>query len=273
MVHRCATRSCAGSTGILVTTPANSWTAFVGGFALLFAAYHLPDVVHATWAPYVAIPLVLVLSDLVARAQRTRGLRAYGLAAHAGWLHNLAIGVGVGVGFALLAHAVVLGLGHERVRAVAPARAWLELAPKILLMTLLPSLAEDLLTRGYLFRFLAPRMAPTTWIGLSALVFVGNHVTRLGDGAPILVYLLAIGLATAWALAFTGSLWTTLGLHWGGNLVYFASISVVRVEATDAGTTALWALAGCDLLMFGFCVGVVGALVRRPGRSAGGVEP
>ena len=240
---------------------------------VLFAVYHLPDVIHTTWAPYVAIPLVLVVADLVARAQRARGLRAYGLAVHAGWLRNLMLGVGVGVGFAVLAHAVMIGLGDERVQDVAPAGSWIELAPQIVVMTLIPSLAEDLLTRGYLFRFFVPRMSTTTWIGLSSLVFVGNHVTRLGQGAPILLYLLAIGLATAWALAFTGSLWTTLGLHWGGNLVYVASISVVRVDATDTGNATSWILAACDLAMFGFCIGVVRSFVRRPGRTAGGVQP
>lgn len=254
-----------------MTTRSSSWPSIVGGFALIFAIYHLPDVLHTTWAPYVAIPLVLVVADLVARAQRARGLRAYGLAVHAGWLRNLLIGVAAGAGFAVLAHVVAIGLGHERVQDVAPARTWVELAPQIMVMTLLPSLAEDLLTRGYLFRFLAPRMSTAMWIGLSAVVFVGNHVTRLGQGAPILIYLLAIGLATAWALAFTGSLWTTLGLHWGGNLVYFASVSVVRVEATDAGNATSWILAACDLAMFGFCIGVLGRFVRRPGRTAGGV--
>lgn len=239
------------------------WWSVVVGFAVIFAVYHAPDVIAWPWTAYVAMPLVLVASDLVARVQRGRGLVAYGLGLYAGWARNLGIGLAVGIAFAAIAHAIAIALGYERFVGLAAASTWPSLLPQILVMTLIPSLAEDLLTRGYLFRFLAPQMTPASWIVMSAVVFVVNHLVRLGDGLPVLLYLLAIGLTTAWALAVTKSLWATLGLHWGGNLVYLSSLSLVQVEATHPGTATTWILTASYFAMFAWCVFVARRWLRR----------
>lgn len=230
---------------------------------MIFAVYHVPDLIARPWAAYAAMPLVIVVSDLVARAQHAPGLVAYGLARHRGWILNLVIGTAVGIAFAAIAHAIAIAGGYERIVGIAAPDVWLTGMPKIMIMTLVPSLAEDLLARGYLFRFLAPRLAPAVWIVVSATVFVVNHLARLGDGPAILLYLFAIGLATAWALAFTGSLWATLGLHWGGNLVYLSSITLFQVEATHPGTTTTWILAASDFAMFAWCALALRRWLRR----------
>lgn len=62
-------------------------------------------------------------------------------------------------------------------------------------------------------------------------------------------------------------------MHWGGNLIYLASGSLVPIESTHAGAETTWVLAASDLAMFACCILVGGRMLRRPGRIAGGVQP
>uniref|UniRef100_UPI0030F3E071 CPBP family intramembrane glutamic endopeptidase n=1 Tax=Phenylobacterium sp. TaxID=1871053 RepID=UPI0030F3E071 len=91
--------------------------------------------------------------------------------------------------------------------------------PMLLLSTFVASLAEDILTRGFWYR-----AADIRWRGgvvfvlASSVIYVLNHIYRLGNGPVEWLVLFCFGVAYATALWRSGSLWVALGLHWGWNL-------------------------------------------------------
>jgi hypothetical protein len=81
-----------------------------------------------------------------------------------------------------------------------------------------------------------------------AAFYVLNHIWRLTEGVPVLSYLFILGIALAWALSFTRSLWLTLGIHWGANIA-FEMINAATTTQTVNKSITVWILAACYALM------------------------
>lgn len=230
-------------------TTTRAWWSALAGFVLLFDVYHAPEPFSGLGPAAIGKGLFFVVAVVLARVQAGRGLGAWGLGLHPGWAGNLARGVAIGVAFSALSLVVSSALGLVRVTSVAPARDLAAGLPLVLVITLVPSLAEDILTRGYPYHWLGGKLGAARFVVASATLFVLNHIWRLGDGAAVLSYLFVLGLALAFALTYTRSLWLTLGLHWGGNIVYQASVSLFAVEERAAGRATTWILCGAYALM------------------------
>ncbi|MBL0152989.1 MAG: CPBP family intramembrane metalloprotease [Chitinophagaceae bacterium] len=120
--------------------------------------------------------------------------------------------------------------------------------PMLLLMTAIPSVAEDILTRGYLYAHLK-FMKPVWWILLSSAVYVLNHIWRLSDGAAVLTYLFLLGLVLAAAVWIKRSLWLAFGIHWGANIAFESTHSMVQTKTIVQHEGPLWILAGIWALL------------------------
>jgi hypothetical protein len=115
-----------------------------------------------------------------------------------------------------------------------------------LVTTFIPSLAEDMLTRGLLAARL-PRLQPLVFVLLSTLVYVLNHIWRLANGPAEWLLLAAFGVAYATALVRSGTLWAAVALHWGWNLAntllpQFADLQVRSATGAVALSVAAHAL-------------------------------
>jgi membrane protease YdiL (CAAX protease family) len=194
-------------------------------FAGLFLFYQAPEGI-GRWMeqPAVGAGLMLVffpVAWLVARALGLRPLDAYALT----WSRRSATWLVVGMVLAFAAKGVALATGLKlgiyaltgsltdagAAPEVAATLAWLALS------TLIPSLAEDIVTRGFWARI--PRVH---WTGLRFVLFTSalyvlNHVYRLLNGPSEWFMLFCFGLAYASAFWRIGSLWAAVGLHWGWN--------------------------------------------------------
>lgn len=94
--------------------------------------------------------------------------------------------------------------------------------------TFLPSLAEDVLTRGYLF-VIWPRSYPrSVFVIFSALVYLLNHIYALSSGSLLIIYLFITGVSLAIPIVITRSIWYTLGLHWACNIIYRMSNDIFQ---------------------------------------------
>jgi membrane protease YdiL (CAAX protease family) len=111
------------------------------------------------------------------------------------------------------------------------------------LTTFIPSLAEDILTRGFLWRAAGWRWSAAAFAPVSAVVFLLNHVYRIADGWRPDLMILCMGLACASALARTGSLWAAVALHWGWNLSNALLDIVAPSVVTDAARAPLYSAA------------------------------
>jgi len=167
-----------------------------------------------------------------------RGLAAWALEADGRALRWL--GIGLMLAFAAKAIAIWFGL-RSGVYTPSPdaasqtATMLLAALPLLMLSTFIPSIAEDILTRGFWYRAsgIAWRQG-RAFVAFSTLMYVLNHIYRLCNGPMEWLMLACFGIAYATALWRTGSLWAAVGLHWGWNLANAVLGSVVPVDNTNA---------------------------------------
>lgn len=160
-----------------------------------------------------------------------------------------------GVALAMLAKLAALfigqALGQYEVRfetslSAASVLPWLLMA---MISTFIPSLAEDILTRGFWWRVPRPVLRGALFVLVSSVIYVLNHLYRLHDGPVEWFRLFCFGLAYAVALARTGSLWAAVGVHWGWNLTNALLAGVIVTQG--AGDLVPYISAGAHLLMVG----------------------
>lgn len=216
----------------------------LAGFLILFLLYQLGEangqgLLKFPGKPYSVFGLFLLVipaAHWVARWQGDTGLAAYGMGFHAGWWKAYLLGMGLGLTVQIPLEWLGVRLG---IRQVANLRfTWLGLAGGILWAAFanFPAAAgEDLLTRGYLWRFM--QESPLwVFVTFSAAVYTLNHLIRLLT-RPITdwYHLPFLGVTLAYALYQTGSLWFVIGLHQSGNVL----IAVMRqiMDVTNGADT------------------------------------
>jgi membrane protease YdiL (CAAX protease family) len=221
---------------------------------LLFAAYQLPEALQI----YPLMLLVLPLAWACSRALGFRGLQAWYLDARPGWGVLLACGLVLACACKLAALAVGTELGVYAIRwtGITAAGPFLLVLAWQAFQTFIPSVSEDILTRGLVRRAFPGIGARWLFVPLAAAIFVLNHIYRLHKGPVEWLMLFVFGLAYAAALYRTGSLWAAAGVHWGWNLTnaiadQVADITVLRLDAAPylsisahllmlAGVLLLW---------------------------------
>jgi hypothetical protein len=118
----------------------------------------------------------------------------------------------------------------------APIQLGIEPVVKTLLYiagTFLPSIAEDVITRGYLYTVFGSRWNKAIFVVVSSLVYVLNHTYKLAAPHESLLYLFITGVVLAIPLVLTNSLWFTVGIHWACNIVYRISNDVLQSTSVE----------------------------------------
>lgn len=249
----------------------------VVGFVLLFLAYQAPEGIGQrllgsfAWQSAL-LGLFFVVAVGVGRRRGRSPLDAYALdGVGRNWPVTVALFVAA-VCAKLAAVAVGLQFGlYEGGDAMVTSIGGLSTALSVALpMTFLPSIAEDMVTRGYLFRARdggRQRRAWGTWpfVGVSAAVYTLNHIFRLRFGPSEWLMLFVFGSVYAFALVRTGSLWPAVALHWGWNYANAAVDAVWAIGTEVPGWTRLLSSAAHVALF-----GVVWLLTKPDVRPASG---
>jgi membrane protease YdiL (CAAX protease family) len=218
--------------------------AFVVLFVLYQSAEGIGDrVLHSFAAQATLMTACVAAAWPLSRWLGFRGYGAWALDARPGSMGWLAVGLAL----ALSAKAMALWIGvrmgiYVAAAGVAPQPAAVLAAglPMLLLSTFIPSVAEDILARGFWYRG-----AGIAWqrglafVAFSSLAYVANHVFRLGLGAPEWTMLACLGIAYATALWRTGTLWAAVGLHWGWNLGNHLGDALVPLDVAAPATAPL----------------------------------
>jgi membrane protease YdiL (CAAX protease family) len=212
-------------------------------FVILFIAYQLPEglgmrVLHSLPVQAVLMIAFLPIAWLCGRALGYAGLDAWYLRREPRW----AVLLGACFTLSVLAKLGALGIGSAagvyRVSGAGlDAAACLLAAVTMVPETFFPSVAEDIVTRGFVMRAFPMLGMRWLFIPVSALVFVLNHIYRLANGPAEWAMLFAFGLAYAAALYRTRNLWAAVGLHWGWN---YAGKLADRVASVDALVPNPW---------------------------------
>lgn len=188
--------------------------------------------------------IVIVASYFVARIQKRNGFTAYGLFPPGAYKFNLIKGIVLGFSFAALANLITVWLNWNTLSIKFSGYEIISQTLVFAIGTLLPSLAEDILTRGYLFAYWPEKWNRNIFVIVSAFIFSLNHIFRLTH-ADVMIYIFVLGLLLAWCLIYTRSLWLTLGIHWGSNIAYQFFTNVVELKTVRETGYDNYLLAAC----------------------------
>jgi membrane protease YdiL (CAAX protease family) len=211
-------------------------------FAALFLAYQLPEglgqhLLHNDTVNAVLMLMFLPVAWLCGRALGFRGLDAWYMGLTPGWGGLLAAAFGL----AMVAKAAALGIGAwggvYRLSPIETSTSGLLLAALAMLpYTFFPSVAEDIVARGFLMRAFPALGQRWLFVVASSALYVLNHIYRLANGPLEWLVLFCFGLAYAAALFYSRSLWPAIGLHWGWN---YAGQMADRVANVDLARPVL----------------------------------
>jgi membrane protease YdiL (CAAX protease family) len=215
----------------------SSWPRLLAGFALIFVVYQGAEGLQTVIAPASPAGPTLMLAALVlawpvGRWLGGRGYDRFGLSLKPGWW---AILLG-GIGLAALAKLASLSLGLQTgVYSVSGTPYALTIAAiaAALMTTFVPSVAEDILTRGFLLGAAPVRLGFWSYTLLSALLYTANHIWRFDWGISEQIRLFCLGLAYGAAAWRWQSLWGAIALHWGWNLASVLADGMVATQTVD----------------------------------------
>ncbi|MBU6247534.1 MAG: CPBP family intramembrane metalloprotease [Xanthomonadaceae bacterium] len=233
------------------------WRA-IAVFAVLFVLYQSAEGVGQRLLHSDALQAALMIGCVAAAWPLSRwlGWRGYGAYALDRRSSSLAW-LGFGLAVALIANALAILVG-ERLGVYAPSGPALSVdgfhalaaaLPMLALSTFVPSIAEDILARGFWYR-----AAGIHWrrgylfVAFSAGYFLLNHVYRLGRGPGEWLMILCMGIAYATALCRAGTLWAAVGLHWGWNFANGVFGMLLPADTLDVAGSR-WLIAGVHLLV------------------------
>jgi membrane protease YdiL (CAAX protease family) len=209
------------------------------GFSLLFVAYQIPEAIGQRLLGSFFVQAILmswffVVAYFVGRTLGPTALKPFGLEYSKSVMRPFLASFFFAVAIKVAAVAGGTGLGIYAAAGV-PGSGIAATLLTGLVITFAPSIAEDIVTRGFWFRASRIRWRPHTFLLASSGIFVLNHIYRLGSGPGEWLMLLGFGLTYALAVVRFGSLWPAVGLHWGwnyGNLL----VNTVRPMATLSGS-------------------------------------
>ncbi|QRK13172.1 CPBP family intramembrane metalloprotease [Archangium violaceum] len=191
------------------------------GFVVLDVYLNVPNFVRLSPVAWLGLYAAFFpLAHGVGRLTGAGGLGALGLAPHRGWARNLWLGFVFCSAAWALKYAILWALGAFHVEGARPAGELAELVFQAAVAMFLSSATDDVLVRGFLFRHLSGVLSAGALVALTTFVYVLNHVWYMQLTLESSLYLGLLGLMFSLALVRTGSLWLSIGLHWGGNVVY-----------------------------------------------------
>lgn len=204
------------------------------GFGILFVAYQIPVAVlhylRRTELFLLLLVVFLIVAWLVARWQGFSGLKAYGLTNLLKNRSHLLAGLVIGLLFFSAAFLLSVQYNIVRINYLPEPKVFWKQALLFALVTILPVIAFDILSMGYLYRFLHRRTSPETFIIFSAIVSTGNQIYHFESGITTLIYLFLLGIMLVSPLVMTGNLWYSIGVHWGVSIVFRLTNDVLVIE-------------------------------------------
>lgn len=226
---------------------------FITGFLVLFFFYHAAEYMimqqNSTVGFLAGQAAFFLAAWLIARWQGFTGFTAWGIIFKSPAGRNLLAGLLLGFVVYGLYFVASLSLHFEEIEAVPSAAVFIQSFLLFTFGTFFSSLSEDVLTRSYLYKHFSGKISPAILLFLSSLVYVANHIYRLGDGVQVLLYLFILGVFLMLALMLTKNIWLTLGLHWSGNIVYQLTNNIIQTKSLGSGPGQLWLYIGFLMLL------------------------
>lgn len=182
-----------------------------------------------------------VLATLVCKyLLRLPGLRSLAMERHPNWLRHLGTGFLIGFSVYALKYLVFYGTGKFEVTGILEAGFIVPMLGQALLAMFFSSILNDITIRGYWFAFFRRRQLLAWYVIATTLLYTLDDIWNEGIDPLNLVFSAVLGLAFSYSVWKTGSIWMSLGLHWGGNMMFrvmygFSGQGVWQLEKVQEG--------------------------------------
>jgi membrane protease YdiL (CAAX protease family) len=196
---------------------------FIIGFVLLNLYLRLvPTLFNGSEVLWLATFLLFFpLAHFIGRWSSGAGLNKQGLDRESGWERWLLAGAVVGGSVWILLAVAELVLGSLRFTGWQPIGAALWVAVQALVVAVLGSATNDVMTRGYVVAHWKDRLPASVVVLLSTTLYVADDIWLEGWNLRNNLFSFMLGLAFALSVLRTRSLWMNIGMHAGLNLVYY----------------------------------------------------
>jgi hypothetical protein len=235
---------------------------------------------YANWVPRLvgfAIPVWLtyvlgffVLVYLLCRfGLGITSVQALGLGRPPGWLRHLAVGFAIGFGIWALKNLVYAGMGKFELIGWRDWGFALPLLGQALIGMFLASAINDLMIRGYGLAFCRRFNLMAWYLLITCVVYALDDSWNESIDPGNLAFSAILGLSLAYTVLRTGTIWMSIGIHWGGNMCFrimagFDGHGIARLQHVVDGARFEYAGLAVTALMFPLVVLVLRWL---PGRS------
>ena len=218
--------------------------AWVGGFVLLSLYVNLmPRLFDAgnvsAWFAYWAgfFLLAFWVSKYVLRLD---GLKQLGMQRHKGWGANLALGFLVGVVLYAFKYWVYYKSGKYEVAGVREVSFILPMLGQALLAMFFSSILNDITIRGYWYAYFSRRQLLGWYLVGATVLYAFDDFWNGSVNVQNLLFSAILGFTFAYTVLKTGAIWMSLGLHWGGNVMFrvmygFDGQGVLKLEHVQEG--------------------------------------
>ena len=143
-------------------------------------------------------------------------------------------GFGICAAYFVVVVGVLFALGVYRVNSIGISfmdiLLWLS-------FFLLIAVGEEMIFRGFLFRWIDRRFGFVAALVVSAFIFGLVHWSQ-GDFLSAMAIAVEMGILVGAAYRYSGDLWLPIGMHWGWNFTQ-GNIFGFSVSGTDAGPSLI----------------------------------
>jgi uncharacterized protein len=192
----------------------------VAGYFVLWILVLLTQSVSGLLLTVAITVLFVVASHYLARLLNLGGLPGLGLRILPAWQAQLGAGFAAGALLVLVGAAAHRHLGWYNPELLLSGDLILR-ALSLLVFFACVALTEELLCRGYLVRALPKNMPRVYAAVISGILFVALHLTGLSAfQGHVWAFWFFAGVAYCIPLLITRSLWISVGMHWGYNVIF-----------------------------------------------------
>ncbi|WP_207494941.1 CPBP family intramembrane glutamic endopeptidase [Aridibaculum aurantiacum] len=161
------------------------------------------------------------LTHLIAKWSSSIGLKKLGFCRTKHWKNHLFLGLVVGGATWILLTVAELSLGSLQFIKWQEAGAVYWLIIQALVVAVLGSATNDLLTRGYVVGHFKNRLPAFAIILLSTVIYIADDIWLEGWSIRNILFSFLLGLAFAISVIRLQSLWMNTGIHAGLNFIYY----------------------------------------------------
>ncbi|MET3292540.1 UNVERIFIED_CONTAM: membrane protease YdiL (CAAX protease family) [Brevibacillus sp. OAP136] len=215
--------------------------AFILGFLILDFFFYLPGIImrlanSKTMFAILAIAFFFI-AIVVIKKTGAKSFSEIGLTKHRSWGRNLLIGFLFGAVFPSFYFLVEVKLNIVTITNIVPTNILLFMLLLALIQFAYTAFAEEIVTRGYLYKNLTQYLSTRNTVIIASIVFASHHWQHYGQGYAEMIRLFFDGVLYGVIFLKTRSLWFGIGLHWANNI---SSVLFSQMIQFSLNSNLLW---------------------------------